>query len=77
MRTEYYNDKHETNVVTNTTNGFQVISASVNFDHQIEENALWRTEIRGFHSKDEVFPQGADNKNRNSGLIVTSLALWF
>ena len=77
FRTEYYNDRHEANVVTNTRNGFQVTGASLGFDQKLEENAMWRTELRGFHSKDEVYPAGRNSTNRMDGFLVTSLSLSF
>lgn len=77
LRAEYYNDAHEANVVTNTDNGFRVAAASMNFDQKLETNAMWRTELRGFYSHDEIYPQGNGGKNRLDGFIVTSLSMWF
>lgn len=77
FRAEYYNDRHQTNVATGTNNGFQVTSASVNFDQKLDENALWRTELRGFYSKDEIYPAAVAEKNHLDGFLVTSLSMWF
>jgi hypothetical protein len=77
LRCEYFNDRHEANIVTSTPNGFQVVGASLNFDQKLDDNALWRTEIRGFNSKDKIFPRGYNSKSRNDALIVTSLSIWF
>lgn len=77
MRTEYYNDPHQSNVVTGTPNGFEVIGQSVNFDQKLDESTLWRTELRGFYSKDKIYPAGPHYKNRLDGFIVTSLSTWF
>lgn len=74
-RVEYYNDHHQSNVVTNTTNGFEVVSSSVNYDYKFDESTLWRTELRGFYSKDEIYPTGAKYFNRLDGFLVTSLSL--
>lgn len=76
-RFEYYNDYHEANITTGTPNGFEVLGASMNYDQKIDKNALWRTEIRGFYSKDKIYPQGSKYKNRLDGFLVTSLSLWF
>lgn len=76
FRAEYYADPHEANIVTRTKNGFQVIGASFNYDQKIDENALWRTEIRGFNSKDKIYPNQDLGRNRLNGVIVTSLSLW-
>lgn len=76
-RLEYYNDRHQVNVPTGTPNGFQVIGASVNFDQKLAEKALWRTELRGFKSKDEIFPQGTTDKTQTDFCFVTSISAWF
>jgi hypothetical protein len=76
-RAEYYHDRHETNVVTNTPDGFEVLSASVNYDQKLDPTTLWRTELRGFYSKDEIYPQGTKYTNRWDGFLVTSLSTWF
>lgn len=78
LRVEYYNDRHDANIGAGSPNGFQVMSASLNFDRKLEEFALWRTELRGFYSKDEIYPEGIQNGlNRWDGFLVTSLAFWF
>lgn len=77
LRAEYYNDRHDANVGTNTANGFQVVSASVNFDRKLDETILWRTELRGFYSKDKIYPEGTNGLNRIDGFLVSSLAFWF
>jgi hypothetical protein len=76
LRLEYYNDRHQANVLTNTKNGFQVNSASLNFDQKIANNTLWRSEVRGFFSLDRIYPtQGIEKKSFDS-FIVTSIAMW-
>lgn len=76
-RLEYYLDSEQSNVVTHTNSGFQVMSASINYDRFLARDTKWRTEIRGFYSKDDVFPEGEDGLNRWNGLLVTSLAVSF
>lgn len=76
-RVEYYLDNHQSNIVTGTPNGFQVASLSVNYDKELAKETLWRTEARGFYSKDELSPQSSNYSNRWDGLIVTSLGLSF
>lgn len=77
LRSEYYNDRHQANVSTTTPNGFQVLGASMNFDQKLEENTLWRTEIRGFYSTDKIYPANNSGTNRLDGLVTTSLSMWF
>lgn len=76
-RFEYYSDPHGANIVTGTPNGFQVVGVSMNFDQKLDQNVLWRTELRGFHSKDKIYPQGSAGKNRLDGFLVTSFSAWF
>ena len=76
-RVEYYNDRHKTNVAVQSTKGFQVSGASVNFDQKILEKALWRTELRGFYSEDKIYPKHEETKNRLDGVIASSVSVWF
>lgn len=75
-RGEYYADPHQANVVTGTPNGFRVLNLSVNYDQKLQENILWRTELRGFQSRDRIYPQLKKRLNRHDGLVVTSLSFW-
>ncbi len=77
LRMEYYNDRHQANVYTGTVNGFEVYSASTNFDKKLDENSLWRTEIRGFNSKDKIYPKSSSTKSRIDAYVATSFSLWF
>ncbi|MGE3609565.1 MAG: outer membrane beta-barrel protein [Bacteriovoracaceae bacterium] len=77
FRAEYYNDRHQANVVTNSRNGFQVVGASMNYDQKIDSDALWRTELRGFSSKDKIYPKGSKYTSKLDGFLVTSLTFWF
>ncbi len=76
-RLEYYSDPHQANIVTKTSNGFQVTGLSINFDQKLDEAVLWRTELRGFSSKDKIYPQGSSAKNGSNGFLVTSFSTWF
>lgn len=77
LRFEHYSDPHQANVVTNTSNGFQTTGSSINFDQKLDSNVLWRTELRGFYSKDKIYPQNDERKNRLNGFLVTSLSASF
>ncbi len=67
-RVEHYADPHQSNVASNSKDGFQVVSASVNFDRHFTKDFLWRNEVRGYYSKDHVL---------NNSFVVTSLAVSF
>ena len=75
-RLEYYNDKNGVIVSTETPNGFQTFGYSLNLDYEIFKNVLFRTEARGFTSKDAIFVKNYEQKQGNF-FITTSLAAWF
>ena len=75
-RVEYFNDKNGVIIGTTTPNGFQTFGYSLNIDHEIHKNILWRTEARGFSSKDAIFMK--DNSPEITNFFVTtSLSAWF
>ncbi|SFI37800.1 porin [Halpernia frigidisoli] len=75
-RVEYYNDKNGVIIRSATPNGFQTFGYSLNFDHQIQKNLSWRTEVRGFSAKDAIFTK--DNLPQSTNFsITTSLSAWF
>lgn len=74
-RLEYYNDAHQTTVVTNSPKGFEVIGASVNYDHQFNRNIIWRTEARILNSKDKIYPNNKEPNGYNDSIIVTSIGI--
>lgn len=76
VRGEYYSDKNGVIISTGTPNGFKTFGASVNFDHNITSNVVWRAEFRTLHSKDAVFTKANSVTNTNS-FVTTSLALKF
>jgi len=75
-RVEYYNDEKGVIIGTSTSNGFQTFGYSLNVDHEIHKNILWRTEARGFSSKDAIFMKDNMEKSENF-FITTSLSARF
>ena len=75
-RAEYFNDEKGVVIGTNTQNGFRTFGYSLNVDHEIHKNILWRTEARGFSSKDAIFMKDQIAKSDNF-FITTSLSAWF
>lgn len=65
MRGEYYDDKKSVIVATGSPNGFRTFGASVNIDRSIGSHFLWRTEVKTFINRDEIFvsPNGTTNTN--------------
>ena len=70
-RGEYYVDKNQIIVTTNTSNGFQTFGASANFDYQINDKLLWRIEGKGYFSKDPIF----NFAQKNNFSITTALSV--
>jgi len=75
-RFEYYNDKNGVIINTETPNGFQTFGYSLNIDYAILKNVIFRTEARGFTSKDAIFVKN-DGLQQGNFFITTSLAAWF
>lgn len=76
VRGEYFGDENGVIIATGTPNGFKTSSFSLNVDRNIGDHLLWRTELRTFSSKDEIFIK--DNLlQKNNSAITTSLALTF
>ena len=75
MRLEYYDDPHQTTVITKTSNGFQVLGASLNYDHEFDKNIIWRTEARTLRSKDRIYPQNEGLTRNHETIIVTSIGI--
>lgn len=75
-RLEYYNDANGVIITTATPNGFKTWGYSVNYDHAISNQAMWRIEARGFSSKDRIFEKNGNIANNNF-FISTSLAISF
>jgi len=58
--------------------GFRGNGASVGVDVRAAPGALWRTELRGFRTRDALFPNGATGASRRTGgFLVTSLGVGF
>lgn len=76
-RGEYYLDPHQANVGTGTPNGYQIIAASMNYDVHFPYGVLWRNEVRGFYSKDKIYPVGKTHTGHIDSYVVTSLGVSF
>ncbi len=73
-RAEYYADEKGVIISTNTQNGFKTVGFSLNLDHYFTNNLMWRTEIRSFSSKDDIYFRNDKNVS-NETFFTTSLAL--
>ncbi len=75
-RGEYYVDKNGVIISTGTANGFQTSGWSLNLDHSIRDNVIWRIEGRMLNNRDKIFSKNADAVNTNT-FVTTSLAISF
>lgn len=75
-RVEYYSDRNGVIIATGSPNGFQTLGYSLNYDHLIGENLMWRIEAKGYSAKDKIFIDKNKLTNANVSLS-TSLAISF
>ena len=73
MRGEYYMDKRQVLIATNSINGFQVSGVSANVDHKINRNAIFRIEGKMYSSKDRLF----GNAFRANFSMTTTMSVKF
>lgn len=71
FRGEYYFDKNQIIVTTNTRNGFQVAGFSSNFDYNLNDKIMVRLEGKIFNSYDSIF----ENNNKRNYSITTNLTI--
>lgn len=81
-RVERYNDEDQVIIGTGrrgdgTPNGaFRANGGSIGLDVVPQPRLLWRTELRGFSNRTEVFPDGQSGTPRKTNaFVVSSLAL--
>lgn len=74
VRGEYFNDSKQVLLQTNTTNGFNNLGLSINYDYAVAKNALVRVEGKGYFSKDKIYKELKENNNY-AVLFVLSLRL--
>lgn len=74
LRAEYFNDKKQVLLQTNTINGFQNLGLSINYDYAVTKNTLVRIEGKGYFSKDKIYKEQKGNNNY-AVLLVMSVRL--
>lgn len=75
-RFEYYSDPNQVIVVTGRPASFQTTGGSLGVDVRLQAPLLWRSEVRGFGSKEPVWPLNAVGRwSRNDLFVVSSLSL--
>jgi Putative beta-barrel porin-2, OmpL-like. bbp2 len=73
LRGEYFFDKNQIIIATNTLNGFQTTGLSANLDYKISNEASWRIEGKMYNSKDKIF----ENGSRNNFCVSSNLVMRF
>jgi hypothetical protein len=77
VRGEYYHDPNGVIVYTGTPQGFKTFGGSINYDHTINEHALWRIEFRHLSSKDDVFVKKDRSVTGSNSFISTAVCVNF
>lgn len=70
-RGEYYNDKKGIIV------GAELWGYSANIDYKVNDNAMWRFEVRNLSGKDAIFPKHNTDLGKNSLVFTTAIAVGF
>ncbi len=73
-RVEYYQDEQGVIIATGTPNGFRTLGYSLNFDHWVSPNVLWRMEARSLSSEDAVFVDADGGPSRTNTFFTASIA---
>ncbi len=74
IRFEYFYDKNEIIVKTRTSNGFQTLGISSNFDYSLNDKMKIRFEGKIYNSKDKIFANYTNNINYS---LTTNLSIKF
>ena len=75
-RLEYYHDPANVIISTESGEAFKTLGYSLNFDHQIHPNVLWRLEARNLLAGKPLFIKKGEF-TKNNFFIVSSLSAWF
>jgi len=75
-RIEYYSDKNGVIIASGTPSGFQTWGYSINYDHVIRDNLMWRIEARSFSGKDRTFIKNGIPVSTNF-FMTTALTISF
>lgn len=74
-RVERFFDRHQIIVSTNSPGGFNTWGASIGTDVALRSQLVWRTELRKFWSRDEIFPKRGSGRSERNAFVVASLSL--
>ena len=74
-RWELYQDEYGVIIATGTPNGFRTMGYSLNFDHWISLNVVWRVEARMLQSEDKIFADADGEATESNTFFTTSIAI--
>ncbi|MBP6699552.1 MAG: porin [Flavobacteriales bacterium] len=74
-RWELYQDEDGVIIATGTPNGFNTMGYSLNFDHWIAPNVVWRVEARMLQSEDKIFADADGKATETNTFFTTSIAI--
>lgn len=77
VRAERFDDPDQTIVVTGSSDPFRGNGASLGFDFAPARGVLWRSELRGWTTGSDLFPNGIGAPKGSNAFVVTSLSLTF
>jgi len=74
-RLEYYSDKQQIIIPTQTSGGYQTFGASINYDYQISPKILWRSELKKYDSKDPIFKYTKNSHGQTTATMALILKI--
>ena len=74
-RWEYYQDEDGVIIATGTEHGFSTMGYSLNFDHWVAPNVVWRIEARMLQSEDKIFADADGEATETNTFFTTSIAI--
>ena len=74
-RVELYHDEHGAIIATGTEHGFNTLGYSINFDHWVSPNVLWRIEARSLSSQDKIFADMDGGPSVSNTFVTASLCI--
>ncbi len=74
-RVELYQDPDGVIIATGTEHGFNTMGYSLNFDHWVTPNVLWRIEARSLSSQDRIFTDVDGAATATNTFVTASLSI--
>lgn len=74
-RWEMYQDEDGVIIATGTEHGFNTMGYSLNFDHWVAPNVVWRIEARMLQSEDKIFADADGEATETNTFFTTSIAI--